>query len=133
MWSNWGALVQAGSGLVADKFGIKVNHLRAKGGKATLNALVARDANVAWGGGVLAIEIRTGGKYGNEQLHVTVKTTQGTKGFYCPSLLTRDLKDRDVKVGDTLAVRYVSDVPSGKGAPAKCFRVFHVKGKGKGK
>lgn len=52
VWSNWGALVQAGSDLVADKLGIKVNHLRMKGGKATLNALVAKDANLAWGGGV---------------------------------------------------------------------------------
>jgi tripartite-type tricarboxylate transporter receptor subunit TctC len=26
VWSNWGALVQAGSGLVADKLGIQVNH-----------------------------------------------------------------------------------------------------------
>ena len=52
VWSNWGDLVQAGSDLVADKLGIKVNHLRMKGGKATLNALVAKDANVAWGGGV---------------------------------------------------------------------------------
>jgi tripartite-type tricarboxylate transporter receptor subunit TctC len=52
VWSNWGDLVQAGSGLVADKLGIQVNHLRAKGGKATLNALVAKDANLAWGGGV---------------------------------------------------------------------------------
>lgn len=52
VWSNWGALVQAGSELVADKLGIKVNHLRMKGGKATLNALVAKDANLAWGGGV---------------------------------------------------------------------------------
>jgi len=52
VWSNWGALVQAGSELVAKKLGIKVNHLRMKGGKATLNALVAKDANVAWGGGV---------------------------------------------------------------------------------
>jgi tripartite-type tricarboxylate transporter receptor subunit TctC len=52
VWSNWGALVEAGSGVVADKLGIEVNHLRMKGGKATLNALVAKDANVAWGGGV---------------------------------------------------------------------------------
>lgn len=52
VWSNWGALVQAGSEVVGDKLGIKVNHLRMKGGKATLNALVAKDANLAWGGGV---------------------------------------------------------------------------------
>jgi tripartite-type tricarboxylate transporter receptor subunit TctC len=52
VWSNWGDLVQAGSDLVAEKLGIQVNHLRMKGGKATLNALVAKDANVAWGGGV---------------------------------------------------------------------------------
>lgn len=51
VWSNWGDLVQAGSVMVADKLGIKVNHLRMKGGKATLNALIAKDANVAWGGG----------------------------------------------------------------------------------
>ena len=29
-----------------------ITHLRAKGGKGSLNALVARDANVGWGGGV---------------------------------------------------------------------------------
>lgn len=52
VWSNWGALVQAGSDVVANKLGIQVNHLRMKGGKATLNALVAKDANLAWGGGV---------------------------------------------------------------------------------
>ncbi len=52
VWSNWGALVQAGSELVASKLGITVNNLRMKGGKATLNALVAKDANLAWGGGV---------------------------------------------------------------------------------
>lgn len=52
VWSNWGTLVEYGSELVANKMGIKVNHLRLKGGKSTLNALVAKDANVAWGGGV---------------------------------------------------------------------------------
>lgn len=52
VWSNWGALVQAGSEVVGNKLGIKVNHLRMKGGKATLNALVAKDANLAWGGGI---------------------------------------------------------------------------------
>ena len=52
VWSNWGDLVQAGAEVVANKLGIEVNHLRMKGGKATLNALVAKDANVAWGGGV---------------------------------------------------------------------------------
>ncbi len=52
VWSNWGALVQAGSEVVGEKLGIKVNHLRMKGGKATLNALVAKDANLAWGGGI---------------------------------------------------------------------------------
>jgi len=52
VWANWGALVQAGAQVVADKMGITVNHLKMKGGKATLNTLVAKDANVAWGGGV---------------------------------------------------------------------------------
>lgn len=52
VWSNWGGLVQHGSDLVANKLDFKVNHLQLKGGKATLNALVAKDANLAWGGGI---------------------------------------------------------------------------------
>jgi tripartite-type tricarboxylate transporter receptor subunit TctC len=52
VWANWGAQVQAGAEVVARHFGIEVNHLRGKGGKSGMNALVARDANVAWGGGV---------------------------------------------------------------------------------
>lgn len=52
VWANWGALVQAGAELIAQKMGIKVNHLKVKGGKATVNTLIAKDANVAWGGGV---------------------------------------------------------------------------------
>lgn len=52
VWSNWGDQVQAGAEIVSRHFGFQVNHLRMKGGKATLNALVARDANLAWGGGV---------------------------------------------------------------------------------
>ncbi|MFK7963421.1 MAG: tripartite tricarboxylate transporter substrate-binding protein [Burkholderiaceae bacterium] len=52
VWSNWGALVQHGSDLVAEKLDIEVNHLQLKGGKSTLNALVAKDANLAWGGGI---------------------------------------------------------------------------------
>ena len=42
----------AGAEIVAKHFGIDVNHLRGKGGKSAINALVARDANVGWGGGV---------------------------------------------------------------------------------
>ncbi len=52
VWANWGAQVQAGAEIVARHFGIQVNHLRGKGGKSGMNALVAQDANVAWGGGV---------------------------------------------------------------------------------
>jgi len=52
VWSNWGDQVQAGAEMVSRHFGFPVNHLRMKGGKATLNALVAQDANLAWGGGV---------------------------------------------------------------------------------
>jgi len=52
VWSNWGAQVQAGAEIVARHYGIKVNHLRGKGGKSGVNFLVAKDANVAWGGGV---------------------------------------------------------------------------------
>lgn len=52
VWANWGDQVQAGAEVVARHFGISVNHLRGKGGKSGINSLVARDANVAWGGGV---------------------------------------------------------------------------------
>ncbi|MDA7948368.1 MAG: tripartite tricarboxylate transporter substrate binding protein [Hyphomicrobiaceae bacterium] len=52
VWANWGDQVQAGAEIVAKHFGIKINPLRGKGGKSGMNALVARDANVAWGGGV---------------------------------------------------------------------------------
>ncbi len=52
VWADWGAQVEAAAEIIAKHFGIKVNHLRAKGGKGSLNALVARDANVGWGGGV---------------------------------------------------------------------------------
>ena len=52
VWANWGNQVQAGAEVVARHYGIKVNHLRGKGGKSAINALVAQDANVGWGGGV---------------------------------------------------------------------------------
>lgn len=52
VWANWGEQVQAASEVIARKFGIQVNHLRVKGGKGSMDAIVARDANVAWGGGV---------------------------------------------------------------------------------
>ncbi len=52
VWANWGNQVQAGAEVVARHYGITVNHLRGKGGKSAINALVAKDANVGWGGGV---------------------------------------------------------------------------------
>lgn len=52
VWANWGNQVQAGAEMVARHYGIEVNHLRGKGGKSAINALVAQDANVGWGGGV---------------------------------------------------------------------------------
>jgi len=52
VWANWGTQVEAGAELVARALDIDVNHLRQQGGKGTLNALVAEDANLAWGGGV---------------------------------------------------------------------------------
>lgn len=52
VWANWGPQVEAGSELVARELGIDVNHLRTGGGRGTMDALVAMDANVAWGGGV---------------------------------------------------------------------------------
>lgn len=52
VWANWGDQVEAGAEIIARHFDIGVNHLRAKGGRGALNALVAEDANVGWGGGV---------------------------------------------------------------------------------
>ncbi|MRG74029.1 tripartite tricarboxylate transporter substrate binding protein [Alphaproteobacteria bacterium HT1-32] len=52
VWANWGNQVQAGAEVVARHYGIEVNHLRGEGGRSAINALVAKDANVGWGGGV---------------------------------------------------------------------------------
>lgn len=52
VWANWGTEVEAGAEIVARAIGIDVNHLRTQGGRGALNALVAMDANVGWGGGV---------------------------------------------------------------------------------
>jgi tripartite-type tricarboxylate transporter receptor subunit TctC len=51
VWANYGARTAAASEAVAKKFGFTVNHLSAKGGKGSMDALVAKDANVAWSGG----------------------------------------------------------------------------------
>ncbi|MCC9620787.1 tripartite tricarboxylate transporter substrate binding protein [Thalassospira sp. MA62] len=52
VWANWGTQVEAGAEVVARSLGINVNHLRTAGGRGALNAVVAEDANLAWGGGV---------------------------------------------------------------------------------
>jgi len=52
VWANWGTQVEAGAEVIARKLGITVNHLRTAGGKGALNAVVAEDANLSWGGGV---------------------------------------------------------------------------------
>jgi tripartite-type tricarboxylate transporter receptor subunit TctC len=52
VWANWGTQVEAGAEIVGQKLGFPVNHLRTKGGRGALNALVAEDANLSWGGGV---------------------------------------------------------------------------------
>ncbi|HSG57502.1 MAG TPA: tripartite tricarboxylate transporter substrate-binding protein, partial [Paracoccaceae bacterium] len=52
VWANWGTQVEAGAEIVARALDIEVNHLRTDGGRGALNALVAMDANVGWGGGV---------------------------------------------------------------------------------
>ncbi|MGI9523224.1 MAG: tripartite tricarboxylate transporter substrate binding protein [Hyphomicrobiaceae bacterium] len=51
VWAGWGDQVEAAAEATAKHYGITVNHLRAKGGKGTMNALVAKDANLAWSGG----------------------------------------------------------------------------------
>ena len=60
VWANWGEQVQAASEVIARKLGFNVNHLRVKGGKGSMNAIVAKDANVAWGGGVQRGLVATG-------------------------------------------------------------------------
>lgn len=76
------------------------------------------------GGEVLSMET-VKGRWG-EQTKVTVRTEGGSKTFFAPTMLQRFLDENAVKVGDTLAVRYESDMPTGKGAPAKMFKVVHM-------
>lgn len=51
IWANYSAQTQLASETIAAKLGIDVNHVRGKGGKSGVNTLVAKDANLAWGGG----------------------------------------------------------------------------------
>ena len=85
----------------------------------------------AIGGEILAIET-VKGRWGPQQ-KITVKTTDGSKTFFCSTMLGNFVEENAVTVGDMLAVRYVDDAPSGKGAPAKLFKIVHVPGKGKRK
>ncbi len=52
VWADWGEQVEAGAVMVGRALGFDVNNLRVQGGRGALNALVAGDANVSWGGGV---------------------------------------------------------------------------------
>ncbi len=51
VWSNYSAQTQLASEVIADLLGIDVNHTRGEGGRSGVNALVAQDADLAWGGG----------------------------------------------------------------------------------
>ena len=51
VWNNYSAQTQLATEVLADKLGIDVNHVRGSGGKSGVNALVAGDADLAWGGG----------------------------------------------------------------------------------
>ena len=51
VWNNYSAQTQLATEVLADNLGIDVNHVRGKGGKSGVNALVAGDADLAWGGG----------------------------------------------------------------------------------
>ena len=51
VWNNYSPQTELASEVIADKLGIEVNHVRGSGGKSGVDALVARDANLAWGGG----------------------------------------------------------------------------------
>jgi len=106
------------------------SHLDAKLSKALDNAEI-RSGFMSFqvhgdsvGGEVLAIEDKKG-RYGPQKL-VTVKTAEGSQSFYATKVLETFIEENDVCVGDTLAVRYVEDRPSGKGAPAKIFKIVYV-------
>ena len=51
VWNNYSAQTQLATDVLADKLGLDVNHVRGSGGKSGVNALVAGDADLAWGGG----------------------------------------------------------------------------------
>lgn len=51
VWTNYSAQTELASEIIAAHYDIDVNHVRGSGGKAGVDSLVARDANVAWGGG----------------------------------------------------------------------------------
>lgn len=51
VWASYSELMEAAAEVVARHFDINVSHLRGSGGKFGVDALVARDANLAWAGG----------------------------------------------------------------------------------
>lgn len=75
------------------------------------------------GGEILAIEV-VKSRWG-PQKKVTVKTDDGSKTFFCSTMLDKYFDEHGVGVGDVIGVRYHSTAPSGKGAPAKLFKVVH--------
>ena len=80
------------------------------------------------GGKILAIE-SVKARWG-PQKKVTVETGEGTKTFFCPTMLDNFFNEHEVAVGDTIGVRYEALAPSTKGADAKLFKVVHQKGNG---
>ena len=102
VWANWGTQVEAGAEIVARSLGINVNHLRTKGGRGALNALVSMDANVAWGGGVQKPLVEAG------QLNILASAETG------PVALAPDqptLKDKGIDLN--LGYQYIITAPAG--------------------
>ncbi|MHC9237203.1 tripartite tricarboxylate transporter substrate binding protein [Pseudooceanicola sp. 502str34] len=102
VWANWGTQVEAGAEIVARALGIEVNHLRTKGGRGALNALVSMDANVGWGGGVQKPLVEAG------ELVILASAENGPVAL-APEQPT--LKDLGVELN--LGYQYIITAPAG--------------------
>lgn len=102
VWANWGTQVEAGAEIVARQLGIEVNHLRMKGGRGTLNALVSMDANVGWGGGVQKPLVEAG------QLNILASAEQGPVAL-APEKPTL----QDLGIDLNLGYQYIITAPAG--------------------
>ena len=102
VWANWGTQVEAGAEIVGRALGIDVNHLRTEGGRGALNALVAMDANVGWGGGVQKPLVEAG----ELNILASAETTPVELAMDKPTL-------RDIGIDLNLGYQYIITAPAG--------------------